>query len=412
MLAEGPSGLRAHPLRAAVLEEIHARPFAELTPPARVLHFAFLTEGDEAERLALAAWLAQAGAPEPAAGARHFQVRVGGRVVQWERHGEFSAYTFELAPGAKAAWPEALPQPGPLLVAVRLDLGPEPPPSGAIARTRVADGRALAGSDFRAGPDGFVALVLQDLGLAPSEAGALVQRVLEVETYRTLALLGLPEAQRLAPSVRRIETELPKILDDIRQADTLDESHRLLDKLSELTAELEAGSAAAAYRFGATRAYADLMRLRLEALHEQPVEGSPSWAAFFARRLNPALRTCAAVEERQNNMSRKLTRAAQLLRTNLDVALQSQNRDLLRAMNRRARLQLQLQRTVEGLSVAAISYYVASLVHLALEGAHGLVPALDPQIATAAAVPFVLVAVWLTVRRIRRAHLERDRHDD
>ena len=35
-----------------------------------------------------------------------------------------------------------------------------------------------------------------------------MQRLLETETYRTLAMLGLPEAQRLQPEIRRIETEL------------------------------------------------------------------------------------------------------------------------------------------------------------------------------------------------------------
>src|SRR5262249_8585750 len=71
---------------------------------------------------------------------------------------------------------------------------------------------------------------------------------------------------------------------------------------------------------------------------------------------------CRSVEERQANLSRKLTRATTLLRTWVDVEVERQNRDLLASMNNRARLQLRLQQTVEGLSVAAVSYYVVGLI--------------------------------------------------
>ncbi len=43
------------------------------------------------------------------------------------------------------------------------------------------------------------------------------------------------------------------------------------------------------------------------------------------------------------------------------MALEAQNQTLLASMDRRARLQLRLQQTVEGLSVAAICYYVVGL---------------------------------------------------
>ena len=88
----------------------------------------------------------------------------------------------------------------------------------------------------------------------------------------------------------------------------------------------------------------------------------------------------------------------------MEIGLQSQNRDLLHGVNERARAQLRLQHTVEGLSVAAIGYYVASLIHHVLEGAHAAGVHVDPLIGTAVAVPFVLVAVAWTVRRIRRKH--------
>ncbi|TIV89776.1 MAG: DUF3422 domain-containing protein, partial [Mesorhizobium sp.] len=75
-----------------------------------------------------------------------------------------------------------------------------------------------------------------------------------------------------------------------------------------------------------------------------------------------------SVEERQANLSRKLTRATTLLRTWVDVDVEKQNRDLLASMNNRARLQLRLQQTVEGLSVAAVSYYVVGLIGYVAKG--------------------------------------------
>jgi uncharacterized membrane-anchored protein len=249
-----------------------------------------------------------------------------------------------------------------------------------------------------------VRVLIINRGLKPDQAGALVQTVLEVETYRTFALLGLPEAQALAPAIRRIEVELPELLQQMQESDDFEANHRLLDRITALAAELEAGAAASLFRFGATRAYDELVRLRLNAIGERPVPGMPSWSGFLSRRLNPAMRTCASTEERQANLSRKLARAAQLLRARVDVALEQQNRGLLEAMNERARTQLRLQQTVEGLSVAAITYYVASLAHLLFEGVHASGLHVDPDLATAFTIPLALIGVAWLVRRIRRSH--------
>ena len=145
---------------------------------------------------------------------------------------------------------------------------------------------------------------------------------------------------------------------------------------------------------------------RLEALEEKPVEGYETLAAFLQKRMAPAMRTCRSVEDRQANLSRKLTRAANLLRTWVDVALQNQNSDLLASMNRRARQQLRLQQTVEGLSVAAVSYYVVGLFAYLAKGAEGYMLGLSATAATALFVPVALAAIWLVVRRIRRQHGE------
>jgi uncharacterized membrane-anchored protein len=417
-----------HPLRARILAEVHARPFSPVISPRRFLHLAYLTD----PKAAAASWNAlvthcvRCGLPSPTTDAKHTRIELPGAALVWESHSEFVTCTWEcdrpssLVPEAFWSSPDAsedkiqqLPAPGSLLVAVDLHIVPEASiPAGVtsvfgqtqIAVAEAQESMALVATDFKPNSYGYVRILIVDRGMKPEQAGALVQRVLEIETYRTFALLGLPEAQALAPAIRRIEVELPDLLQQMQGREDFEANHRLLSRITALAAELEAGAAASLYRFGATRAYDELVRLRLNAIGERPVPGMQSWSSFLSRRLNPAMRTCAATEERQANLSRKLARAAQLLRARVDVALEQQNRTLLEAMNRRALTQLRLQQTVEGLSVAAITYYVASLALLLFEGAHASGLHVDPNAATAATVPFALVAVAWLVRRIRRGH--------
>jgi uncharacterized membrane-anchored protein len=182
----------------------------------------------------------------------------------------------------------------------------------------------------------------------------------------------------------------------------------MLDELTALAAELEAGAAGSLFRFGASRAYDEIVQTRLRIIGERKVGGLPTWSSFLARRMAPAIRTCATTEERQANLSRKLARAANLLRTRVDVELEQQNMELLKSMNARTRLQLRLQATVEGLSVAAISYYVVGLFGYVVKGAHDAGLHIDPTLATAAFVPFAVLAIWWVVRRIRSRHIGRE----
>jgi uncharacterized membrane-anchored protein len=426
-------GLQPHPLRAAVLGELHARPFAPVATPARILHVAFIVDREQAlaDRAAFKALCAARGQPGPASGAKQHRVSFGGATLRWERHAEFTTYTWELpaedivegglpfhpASASLAATLAEVPQPGPLLVAVDLHLVTDTADAlpldrlfdrASLARSDVEDGMAEIATDFQPDAAGFVRILVRDRGMTPEAAGALVQRVLEVETYRTLALLGLPEAQRLAPTVAQIEGRLSAMTETMKNTEGLAANHKLLENLTALAAELEADAAASLFRFGATRAYEEIVNLRLKTIGERPVPGFPTFAQFLARRMQPAMRTCQGIEQRQANLSVKLTSAANLLRTRVDVELEQQNRDLLTSMNARARMQLRLQQTVEGLSVAAITYYVVSLFSHVLEGLHSRLEEaglhVDAGLATAIAVPVVAFFIWLGVRRVRRGH--------
>jgi uncharacterized membrane-anchored protein len=416
--------LAPHPLRAAILGELHARPFTPLGSPRRLLHFAFDTAGDaaKADRAAFADFCLRRGLDPLRDDAKQHRIAFGATVLRWEQHSEFTTYTWELpADGGTPFHPPAgtlgapmaeLPQPGPVLVALDLHVmkgaaaafdRPFERASLAVAETR--DGDALFATDFKADPAGFVRILVVDRGMTPERAGGLTQRLIEVETYRTLALLGLPQAQRLSPAISRIETRLAELTEEMRRSVGLSDNHRLLDELTALAAELEAGAAASLFRFGASRAYDEIVQMRLATIGEKPVDGYPTWSAFLARRMQPAMRTCVTTEERQANLSLRLVRAADLLRTRVDVELEQQNRDLLKSMNARTRLQLRLQTTVEGLSVAAISYYVVGLFGHVVEGFAAQGVHVDVHLATAVFVPVAVAAIWFTVRRIRRRHV-------
>ncbi len=432
-LNSGDIGFKEHGLRARVLAEVHARPFEPMTGCKRILHFAFMTNHEEAEQAtaALAQFCQERAAPAPLAGAKHHRVELPPVVLLWERHGEFVTYTWEFPQEVSASANDAektafrpnagelakvmrlLPQPGPLIVAIDLDVLPEASVGDSwhrlfgqseLAASEVMHGAAIVATDFHADVFGFVRILVLDRKLTEVEAGALAQRLLELETYRTLALLGLPRAQELSPSIGRIEAELPQLIGEMRDSEGLEASRQLLDRLNALAADLETGAAQSLYRFGATKAYYDIVNVRLDTIGERALPNLPTLAAFLARRLNPAMRTCAAIEARQDTLSQKLARAAQLLRTRVEVELESQNQDLLRKMNERVRMQLRLQQTVEGLSVAAITYYISSILHLILEGVHQQEHALNPTLATAICVPFILILVWWNVHRLRGRH--------
>jgi uncharacterized membrane-anchored protein len=414
-------------LRARILGELHARPLRALQAPARILHFAFLVDAAQAEadRQALVKACVERGLSGPDTQARQFRLERAGAVLLWERHGEFITHSWEFpaeqdapfapSPTALMARVQMLPQPGPLLVAADLHMVAGAGDTAALgelfgplqmAAAEVLSGRALIATDFAPDTFGFVRLFIANRSMSPASAGSLAQRALEIETYRTLALMGLPEAQRLAPSIRRIEQELPRLLETMTRAQGVDQNRALLDELTGLAAELEVGATASLYRFGATRAYDDLVQQRLNILGEIALPDCPTWTSFLARRLGPAIRTCANTEARQADLSRKLARAAQLLRTRVDTEVEAQNGALLRQMGERVQLQLRLQQTVEGLSVAAITYYMSSVLHHVLEGAHEAGLHVNPTLATAAAIPFIAGFVWFTVRRIRKKHSE------
>lgn len=425
-------GLRDHPLRGALHAEVHSRPFATLEAPERVSHLALLSgEGAAArERQHVIDLCRSRGVAGPPENTNHFMADLGAFRLKWERHTEFSTYTFfrngpfaddpfaghalDLVP---RDWIAGLP--GELLVGVHLDLlakdSAEPSLAAlqqlfghdSIVGSHVSGGAATLWMDFRVQEDGFGHVLLRDNSLKPRQAGRLVQRLLEIETYRMTALLAFPAAKRHSAGLATIGERLTGITGRLSEIEGTGAERQLLDELMVLSSEIEDVAAATNYRFSAARAYYALVLRRVEELREQRIEGLQTIGEFIDRRLAPAMRTCEAVAERLEALSRRVARASQLLRTRVDIQVEAQNRDLLQSMNRRARLQLRLQQTVEGLSIAAITYYVASLVGYLAKGAKAAGLPVSPELATGASIPVLALLIWLGVRRLRR-HLERE----
>jgi len=421
-----PLGPPPHPWRAVLTDELHARPYAVVAAPARLFHLALVTGEATAdvERRGLGALCDELRAAPPPHNASHFGARFPGFELAWERHTEFSTYTFVLPAGADgpfasalraalpSAWIDALA--GQTIAAVHvemLDQATDPPDAAALERIfgganivggLAAGGRVRLWTDFNLDADGTVRLLLQDAGMSPRQTGRMAQRLLEIHTYCMMALLALPLAREVGPAVSRMERELSDIAQTLKGVADSDDEQAQLKRLSALAAEVESLAARTPYRFGAARAYHMLVARRIEELREQRIEGQQTIGEFMERRLAPAMRTCETMQRRLDSLSERVARASEMLRTRVDVTLAAQNRDLLASMDRRAKLQLRLQRTVEGLSVAAITYYAVGLVSYVTQGIGAAGLHLPKEIVVALAVPVLAGIAWLGLRRLHK----------
>lgn len=417
--------------RTMLHNEVHARPPARIRLPALVVYVAVLNEGvtreQECEHLRRLPGQ-QALEVEQLQG-NFLRLRFEGYTVKWERHTEFTRYSIvqPLPAGAAlgAGNPELLSAlvvtpdwlhdiPGRTIAAVKLAMvhGDLRTPEATMAQARhwfgdhtvVAsvlgnNGHSWAVTDFMLRDSGFERiLVIAPPGTSETRAGRVSQRLLEFETYRLMALRGLPVAKGLGPILAAAEGQLADITARLEHKSASDQE--LLDTLVSLAARIERATAEHDYRFSATRAYDTLVQQRLAELREQPVPGTQTLGEFMQRRLSPAIATVAATAQRLASLSERVSRTSALLRTRVDIATEVQNQQLLEKLTRGQAMQLRLQTTVEGLSIAAISYYVVSLLLYGVKAVKAAGVPLDVEIATGALIPLVLWGVWRTTRRI------------
>jgi len=420
--------IQDHPLRYQLANELHARPFPTVQAPATAVFLALkrLDSAAARDRGAdidhLIALLDRYGAPHPQPDASHYSGDVGRYHLKWESHTEFVTYTafsdgisdrpfdpadFEIFP---EDWLESLPGNRVSSALIRIDTGKDDPTfhqdvadhfvSESVAVARVLDETAIVAGDFRIDPAGhlrFLVNTAPDTG--SRRIGRIVQRLCEIETYKAMSMLGLARVREMNPELGALDQRLTQLISNmpggaVRAEDTLDD-------LLAISAELEGMVARSSYRFGASMAYEQIVKQRIQVLREERFMGRQTFGEFMMRRYDPAMRTVRSTKERLDAMADRAMRAGELLRTRVDVERSAQNQDVLESMNRRADLQLRLQRTVEGLSVVAISYYAVSLA------GYVLYPLAEPtglskdMLSAIVALPMLLF-VWWMVRRIRR----------
>jgi len=419
------STIAVHPWRADLYEELHSRPSPLVETPCTISHIAVQIAHDEraGEATHLAELCAQFGANPPGAGASCFYQTLGEFELRWEKHTEFSTYTFiRKVEGDPLREPPALSHipggwlsrlPGKATTALHLAFRcAEGPPDAAeleryfekqpLRGSLVRQGTAYLYSSFRLHSDGFGRIALQACDLTPLQAGRLVQRVLEIETYRVMALLALPVARGITPEVGAMERELARLNEALTQADEETDQHALLDELSNLAARVERFRSDTTYRFAATNAYFDLVRERNRELGEEKIPGLQPIHVFIKRRLAPGIRTCNAVRDRLDGLSLRISQTSSLLRARVELSMQGQNRELLASMNQRSETQLRLQQAVEGLSVVAITYYLMGLLSYLWEGFAWVGWPWSKKITFAVAVPVIMLLAWRTIHRVKR----------
>ncbi|MBC6404520.1 MAG: DUF3422 domain-containing protein [Rhodospirillales bacterium] len=431
-MAENLIDLTPHPWRSALVAEAHARPPPEISEPALVsrliMHSGESDAGeDRAHVLALCRTL---GLAEPGSFAQRHRVDAGNIAIVWERHTEFSTYTFTRVQSAeqplnwRAAieaapdwWRKALP--GRLLASLHVALR-QLPDDGAERRlyrdtfgredlieSDLQDGSAKLVTDLRVDGDGFMRMLLFCVRQSDQQRGRLVQALIEIETYRMAALLGFAQARETAGDLRRLEGAIAELSEEFSAPADVARDRDLLERLTVIAGEAEALRTRTAYRYAATQAYWRIVTERIELLQDRPLAGAPGLGNFIQRRMAPAIRTCIAADSRQGALTNQIGRATRLLATRVDVKVSEQNAQLLQSMDRRAKLQLRFQETVEGLSIVAITYYAIGVLGYLLGGLAKLGLDVNKSVVSMIAVPIIALAAGLGVHRLRK-RLERD----
>ncbi|MDP3620233.1 MAG: DUF3422 domain-containing protein [Ramlibacter sp.] len=417
--------IRNHPQRIALHNEIHARPPEAMGAPLALSHIVMLADAKQrdASRDHIAALARDHHLPQPDGQSNHMRMDLGAFRVRWELHTEFVTWSFSRpidAAGFGGREPataiDAVPQnwlaglPGQCLASVHLwALPTDSLGDAAVVRqvlnedtlvgSKVADGLGEVYTDFAVHADGFSRMVLLAASLTPRRLGRLVQQLLEIDTYRMAALLGLPAAREASAVLAFAERELAELAGSIREAGRHEEP-QLLDRLTKLAGEVESQYAATHSRFSASSAYFELVDRRIGDIAESRLAGLQTIGEFMERRISPARATCEWATRRQDALSQRVSRISNLLRTRVEIEQQQSSQALLATMNTRQGLQLKLQATVEGLSVAAITYYIVGLVSYLAKGAQGLGWPWSAEISAAAAIPVVALGVWWSMRRL------------
>lgn len=411
---------RRHPLFAEAVRAAHTRPAMPLACPGAVYQAVLLVgEGETpGERDSLRALAHRDGLWIQNQSELEMGMQTDGCRLKWERHTEFitltaydqsngqGRYLFDrlladlLASGSHgqlyARTRLQVIEAGDTDAVVRATFGVEPD-----IRVAVDGSAATLWTDLNHHGVGWTEYVIATQDAAEAQLGRLVQRLLEVETYRLLCYLAVPMLRDLGERIGRIDVSVTALAERCATNPTPNDERDILDSLTTLSAELQTVASDTEFRFAASLAYSAIVRERLDDIRELREEGYLRLSSAVRRRMDPAMRSCEALLSRQNKISERIRHITDLLSTRVDLALQGQNAAVLRSIDKRADAQLRLQQTVEGLSVVAISYYSLGLLSYLFKGADGVgLPVSGDTLLSILTLPIALL-IYLGVRRIR-----------
>jgi uncharacterized membrane-anchored protein len=231
----------------------------------------------------------------------------------------------------------------------------------------------------------------------------LLQRVLETESYRLMAVEGLPVARMTMAELNQLEKELEPLMDELMQSSDNTDHESLFMKLSNMSARMEHLAAESSYRFAASRAYSRIVEQRLADLREDAGLPQLRYSAYLLRTLQPAMRTCEAAERRIEELAQRVTRAITLQSSVVDLIRTRQSHAMMKTMGDHSATQIRLQQAVEGFSTFVISYYAMGLLEIMLEaGIAAQLIDVDPKIVLGITAPIVFFSVWGLTRWTRK----------
>lgn len=412
-----------HSLRDQIVAEVHARPFHKLSGPLALCHQAILYEGvaEEVVNRSVRQLASLKSLPLPQNSEGFFFTRNDRWALRFEPHGEFYSLTlYALATTEPPAFTDEEREqlPGAYLCGVEVicqpDVGTDPEPlleqhfnDHQVSGSSVMGAAGQVFTDFRERSDSRMSrvLVLQQPKMIDYRCGRLLQRICEIDTYRHMALLGLPLSNEMMPEVTALDQALAETVASIAEARR--EPAELIHQLMQQAARVEDLSARSANRLAASEAYFALMYSRIEELREERLEGIQTIEQFMDRRLDPARRTCKATGERIERLSKRIARSTDLVRSQVDLSIEGQNKDLLEGLNKRARRQIRMQAKLESFTVIVVTYYAFDLIDRTLRNILGDTE-LERQLSLGLSllVPLLAVGLFWYLRRLLKGYDE------
>ncbi|MFC3053377.1 DUF3422 domain-containing protein [Kordiimonas pumila] len=418
-------GPKADIIQAALNAEWHARPEMQIDPSMRCTHVVTAKCPDGTLEEVEAGYIGSQ-VKELAPSTRHHITDMGTYRVKWEKHTEVTCYTFAMPASQDSAFSDTplsyLDEKArsTLLSEMKIGIRIEVLPAALLAddngyaaacnifSTKKLYGGWAAGhsaaiwSPFLPDKDGFIRVLICALNLPDSRLSRLVHRLLDIETYRILAMAALPIARKTMETLDKLEPALDKIIATIASNPSEEEQEQLLIEITTIAAKAEHLASSTAYRFAAAKAYEDIISRRLIEIKEEALNDHPRMTQFLSKSFSPAMRTCEAAGHRANDLTARISRAANLLNTMVDMAQKRQSHKILKSLETQGSRQIRLQQAVEGLSIFAVSYYGIGLVNYALKGAKAFGLPFTPEILTGLSVPIMLFLSWFLIRMVKK----------